>query len=174
MKPAPFKSRQLPEQRPSEERHRREEPRTGVVRKVSAQSSQPRSASPQSVPPRSSRSSGVRLAQRTADGWRCLEPAQPEEARPRRDSSVSIAQVSLNGQRLRHSGPDEWLPEAAEFVHRAALLVAQGLGFERCRSVCLQGPESVLSVSEAGPSTINGVTGPSRQLSNVLRNRGLK
>ena len=61
-----------------------------------------------------------------------------------------------------------------EFVHRAALLVAQGLGFERCRSVCLQGAHAVLTVSDAGPSTVTGVTGPVEQLSNVLRQRGLK
>jgi len=169
MKPALFKSRQIPEQRPSEEQRPRQEPRTGVVRKLSARVPEPRSA-----PPRANRSSGVRLAQRLSGGWRCLEPKQPEEQRPRRASSVSIAQVSLNGECLRHSGPDEWLPEAAEFVHRAALLVAQGLGFERCRSVCLQGSQSVLQVSDAGPSTITGVTGPVRQLSGVLRSRGLK
>jgi len=169
MKPVLFKSRQLPEQRPSEERRPREEPRTGVVRKVSAQGPEPRSA-----PPSAKRRSGMRLAQRNSRDWRCLEPAQPEEHRPRRDSKVSIAQVSLNGECLRQSGPDEWLPEAAEFVHRVALLVAQGLGFERCRSVCLQGPEAVLQVSDAGPSTITGVAGPVRQLSNVLRTRGLK
>jgi len=169
MKPAPFKSRQLPGQRSSEERRPSEEPRTGVVRKVSAQSLEPRI-----VPPSSNRRSDLRLAQRASRGWRCLEPVQPEEQRPRRDSSVSIAHVSLAGECLHQSGPDEWLPEAVEFVHRAALLVAQGLGFERCRSVCLQGPKSVLSVSDAGPSTVTGVTGPVRQLSNVLRIRGLK
>jgi len=40
--------------------------------------------------------------------------------------------------------------------------------------VCLQGTDSVLSVSDAGPSTVTGVTGPVEQLSNVLRQRGLK
>jgi len=189
MKPALFQSRQLHEQRPSEGRHPREEPRTGVVRKASAHlsaqssaaqasaaqaSAVPPSAVPPSAVPRSKRDSGVRLAQRASSSWRCLEPAQPEEHRSRSGSSVSIAQVSLEGRCLRQSGPDEWLPEAAEFVHRAALLVAQGLGFERCRSVCLQGRETVLSVSDSGPGTITGVTGPARQLANVLRSRGLK
>jgi hypothetical protein len=108
--------------------------------------------------------------------WRCLVLGQPESPRlGRRDySRVSIAQLSVNGERLRHSGPAEWLPDTTEFVHRAALLVAQGLGFERCRSVCLQGASAVLTVSEAGPSTVTGVTGPVEQLSSVLRQRGLK
>ena len=157
MKPALFQSQQFPSRSSSSE-----EPRTGVVRKMVAQ------------PPQGRVSAALR-SRRLARGWRCLEPARPEP-RPttKRDSGVSIAQVSLQGERLRQSGPDEWLPEAAEFVHRAALLVAQGLGFERCRSVCLQGPHSVLCVTDAGPSTITGVAGPARQLSNVLRNRGLK
>ena len=121
----------------------------------------------------SQRPSGVR---RVSGEWRCLELGQPESPRlGRRDRSrVSIAQLSVSGERLRHSGPAEWLPDATEFVHRAALLVAQGLGFERCRSVCLQGLHSVLAVSDAGPSTVTGVTGPVEQLSSVLRQRGLK
>jgi hypothetical protein len=108
--------------------------------------------------------------------WRCLELGQPESTRPaRRDySRVSIAQLSIRGERLRQSGPAEWLPDTTEFVHRAALLVAQGLGFTRCRGVCLQGERAVLSVSDAGPSTVTGVTGPVEQLSGVLRQRGLK
>ena len=157
IKPALFQSQVFPSRSTASE-----EPRTGVVRKMVAAPAQTRAIAAVRPRPR-------------ARGWRCLEPAQsrPRQA-DRRDSSVSIAQVSLHGERLRQSGPDEWLPEAAEFVHRAALLVAQGLGFERCRSVCLQGPRTVLSVTDAGPSTITGVAGPARQLSNVLRNRGLK
>jgi hypothetical protein len=157
MKPALFQSQIFPSRSaPSEE------PRTGVVRKVVAAPGQVRAIA--ALRPR-----------RPARDWRCLEPAQPEPRRAvKRDSSVSIAQVSLQGERLRQSGPDEWLPEAAEFVHRAALLVAQGLGFERCCSVCLQGPRMVLSVTDASRSTITGVAGPARQLSNVLRKRGLK
>lgn len=169
MKPALYKSRQLPEQRPSPEWRTGEQAHTGMVRQRSAPASEPRS-----TPARSDRPSGVRLTQRAARAWRCLQPYPPEQQSPRRDASVSIAQVSLSGARLRQSGPDEWLPEAAEFVHRAALLVAQGLGFERCSSVCLQGPESLLQVSDAGPCTITGVSGPSWQLSNVRRARGLK
>jgi len=59
-------------------------------------------------------------------------------------------------------------------ARQAVRRLAQGLGFERCRSVCLQGRETVLSVSDSGPGTITGVTGPARQLANVLRSRGLK
>jgi len=167
MKPALFQSqlfpsRSVPSERVPSERAPSEEPRTGIVRKMVVRPSQLRAIA--AVRPRLQ-----------APAWRCLEPTQPEPRQvSRRDSSVSVARVSREGERLRQSGPDEWLPEAAEFVHRTALLVAQGLGFERCRSVCLQGPRSVLSVTDAGPSTITGVAGPARQLSNVLRNRGLK
>ena len=126
---------------------------------------------PDSAP--SQRPSGMRPVSRE---WRCLELGQPESPRlaRREDSRVSIAQLSVNGERLRHSGPAEWLPDTTEFLHRAALLVAQGLGFERCRGVCLQGERAVLAISDAGPSTVTGVTGPVEQLSNVLRQRGLK
>jgi len=161
MKPTLFQSQIFPSRSAASE-----EPRTGVVRKVVAASCQ--------LPSQVRAIAAVR-SRRLARYWRCLEPAQPEPRRAgRSDSTVSIAQLSLQGERLRQSGPDEWLPEAAEFVHRAALLVAQGLGFERCRSVCLQGPRTVLSVTDASPSTITGVAGPARQLSNVLRKRGLK
>jgi hypothetical protein len=137
-----------------------EEPRTSVVRKVDPQRAA--AARRQSVAP-------------STRGWRCLEAGQPAARSPsERDPSISIAQVSTNGERVRHSGPDQWLPEAAEFVHRAALLVAHGLGFERCLSVCLRGPDSVLSVSDAGPTTIMSVAGPVAQMSNVLRKRGIK
>jgi hypothetical protein len=150
---APARSDQSPSQSPMEE------PRTSVVRRVDPRRA---AARHQSVAPRSR-------------AWRCLESAQPAPRSPsERDPSISIAQVSTNGERLRHSGPDEWLPEAAEFVHRAALLVAHDLGFERCLSVCLRGPTSVLSVSDAGPTTIMSVAGPVAQLSNVLRKRGIK
>ena len=137
-----------------------EEPRTSVVRKVDA---------------RRAATSRRESAAPSTGGWRCLESAQPAARNTsERDPSITIAQVSTNGERLRHSGPDQWLPEAAEFVHRAALLVAHGLGFERCLSVCLRGPSSVLSVSDAGPTTIMSVAGPVAQLSNVLRKRGIK
>jgi len=137
-----------------------EEPRTSVVRKVD-----PRHAAPSQRPS---------VAPSTR-GWRCLDSAQPAaRSASERDPSISIAQVSTNGERVRHSGPDAWLPDAAEFVHRVALLVAHDLGFERCLSVCLRGPTSVLSVSDAGPTTIMSVAGPVAQLSNVLRKRGIK
>jgi len=55
-----------------------------------------------------------------------------------------------------------------------ALLVAQGLGFDRCPSVCLRSATGVVSVSEAGPANIVGVSGPIRQMSNVLRRAGLE
>ena len=111
----------------------------------------------------------------SARGWRCLELAEPAPRSPSElEPSISIAQLSTSGERLRQSGPDQWLPEAAEFVHRAALLVAQDLGFERCLSVCLRGETSVLAVSEAGPTTIMSVAGPVDQMSNVLRKRGIK
>ena len=137
-----------------------EEPRTGVVRKLNAAVSSARPRRP----------SGVRSKR----DWRCLEPSAPERRPSERPSNVSIAQLSTQGERLRQSGPDEWLPEATEFVHRAALLVAQGLGFDRCRSVCLQSAAGVLSVADAGPASIVGVVGPARLLSSVLRKRGLK
>jgi len=74
---------------------------------------------------------------------------------------------------LRQSGPDAWMPEAGEFVHRLALLVAQGLGFDRSRAATLRGPSSVLSVSEAGPSRVVAVSGPVEAMSKVLRKSGL-
>ena len=82
--------------------------------------------------------------------------------------------MSVSGTLLRQRGDQEWLPEASEFVHRLALRVTQGLGFERCQAVCLRGPKSVLSVSEAGPTTIVAVSGPTRALGNVLRRMGLE
>lgn len=165
MKPAKFagKLRAVPREadapaRPSQ--HLGEEPRTSVVRKIDPRRAA--AAQRQSVAP-------------SARGWRCLESLQPApRSASERDPSISIAQLSTDGERLRQSGPDEWLPEAAEFVHRAALLVAQDLGFERCLSVCLRGQTSVLSVSDAGPTTIMSVAGPVAQLSNVLRKRGIK
>jgi hypothetical protein len=55
-----------------------------------------------------------------------------------------------------------------------AVLVAQGLGYDRCRGVCLQSATAVLSVSEAGPTRVVGVAGPQRRMSNVLRRVGLE
>jgi hypothetical protein len=67
-----------------------------------------------------------------------------------------------------------WLPDAADFVHRMALLVAQGLGFDRRRGVCLRSATAVLPVSEAGPTRVVAVSGPQRRMSNVLRRVGLE
>jgi hypothetical protein len=121
--------------------------------------------------------SGIRpsLKLRRARAWRCLEadPRKPAE-RPSQQALISTSQLSFQGDRLRHSGPHEWLPDATEFVHRASHLIARGLGFELCRSVCLQGPASVFSVSIAGNNAVVGVTGPARPMSNVLRQRGLR
>lgn len=128
-----------------------------------------------------SSTSGVRpgLKLRRARAWRCLEadPRRPQE-RAAREELVSTAQLSFHGERLRHSGPHQWLPDATEFVHRASHLIARGLGFELCRGVCLQGAAAVFSVSiagsHAGSSTVVGVTGPARPMANVLRQRGLR
>ncbi|HKO90177.1 MAG TPA: hypothetical protein VJU61_03430, partial [Polyangiaceae bacterium] len=70
-----------------------EEPRTSVVRKVD-----PRRAAAAQRP----------SAAPSTGGWRCLEAAQPRARNMSEpDPSVSIAQVSTSGERLRHSGPDE-------------------------------------------------------------------
>jgi hypothetical protein len=115
------------------------------------------------------------LKLRRARAWRCLEadPRTSQERLPR-EELVSTTQLSFHGERLRHSGPHEWLPDATEFVHRASHLIARGLGFELCRGVCLQGATGVLSVSIAASSTVVGVTGPARSMANVLRQRGLR
>lgn len=141
-----------------------DEPRTGVVRKAV-------------LPEPSSAASGIRpsLKLRRARAWRCLDadPRKPA-ARPTAEALVSTAQLTFQGERLRHSGPHEWLPDATEFVNRASHLIARGLGFELCRGVCLQGAAAVLSVSIAGSSTVVGVAGPARPMANVLRQRGLR
>jgi hypothetical protein len=100
--------------------------------------------------------------------------SRQQSDRPTGEALVSTAQLSFQGERLRHSGPHEWLPDETEFVNRASHLIARGLGFELCRSVCLQGAASVFSVSIAASSTVVGVAGPARPMSNVLRQRGLR
>jgi hypothetical protein len=159
-----------------------EEPRTGVVRKVETPSASParrrRDVSASGIvarrPAPSAASEQLDLAKSRA--WRCLEwaaahgPAPSEPAAP----SVSIAQVSIDGRVLRQSGPNETLPETAEFVHRVSTLIAQGLGFGHCRALCLRGPAGALSVTEAGPSKIVSVSGPLRQMTNVLRRMDLE
>jgi hypothetical protein len=87
---------------------------------------------------------------------------------------VTIVQLSKNGDLLRQNGPDAWLPEAGDFVQRMSRLLAQGLGFRRCRSVCLKGASAVLAVTEAGDSHVVAVSGPVRSLGNVLRRAGLE
>lgn len=146
-------------QRPSEE------PRTGVVRKVDV-SPATRDATP---------STSRRPPASASGAWRCLEWGErPSQRPPQPDPEVSITQVSTSGRVLRQTGPDAWLPEAADFVHRMALLVAQGLGFDHCRGVCLRSATAVLSVSEAGPNRVVGVSGPQRRMGNVLRRSGLE
>jgi hypothetical protein len=120
-------------------------------------------------------SAGEALASSKSRAWRCLEwgessSQRPEPVAPR----VSIAQITSAGELLRQSGPDETLPETAEFVHRISTLIAHGLGFGRCRALCLRGPGSALSVSEAGPTKVVSVTGPVRQMVNVLRRMDLE
>lgn len=162
MKPANTKQALRGSQRPASE-----EPRTGVVRRVDVSRATPTSDAARKTPPR--------LAASASGAWRCLEWGErPSQRPPQRDPEVSIAQVSTSGRVLRHTGPDEWLPDAADFVHRMALLVAQGLGFDRCRGVCLRSATAALAVSEAGPSRVVGVAGPERRMSNVLRRVGLE
>jgi hypothetical protein len=137
-----------------------EEPRTGVVRRLN--------------PPRER----SREAQRTNDSgdWRCLEAwSQPSKVRrSRRNAKVTIVQLSKNGDLIRQNGPDAWLPEAGDFVQRMSRLLAQSLGFERCRSLCLKGQSSALSITEAGDSKIVAVSGPSSSMANVLRRAGIE
>jgi hypothetical protein len=80
----------------------------------------------------------------------------------------------MNGRLIRQTGESSWLPEAGDFVHRMALLVAQGLGYDRCRGVCLRNQTAVLSVVEAGPTKVVAVAGPASQMPNVLRRMGLE
>jgi hypothetical protein len=82
-------------------------------------------------------------------------------------------QLSSGGDLVRQNGPDAWLPEAGDFMHRMAGLVAQGLGFDQCRSLCLKSPNAVLTVAEAGPNVV-AVTGPVGSMTNVLRRAGLE
>jgi hypothetical protein len=125
-----------------------EEPRTGVVRRVETR------------------------------GWSCLEwkaPGKPPR-RPRADApaaKVTIVQLSGEGELLRQNGPDGWLPEAGQFMHRMSTLLARSLGFEECRSLCLRNETAVLAVSSAGSSKVVAVSGPARSMANVLRRAGM-
>jgi len=125
-----------------------EEPRTGVVRRVEA------------------------------NGWSCLEwkaPAKrPRRSRPEATSAkVTIVQLSIEGDLLRQNGPDGWLPEAGDFMHRMSTLLARSLGFDECRSLCLRNENAVLAVSSVGSSKVVAVSGPARSMANVLRRVGL-
>jgi hypothetical protein len=150
-----------------------EEPRTGIVRRVSSRPSPAvvRPAPELAVP-------GERESQPAGSSgeWRCLEVwSRPsKERRQRRNAKVTIVQLSKNGDLIRQNGPDAWLPEAGDFVQRMSQLLAQGLGFERCRSVCLKGASSALTVTEAGDTKVVVVNGPVRSMANVLRRAGLE
>jgi hypothetical protein len=82
-------------------------------------------------------------------------------------------QLSRGGDLVRQNGPDTWLPEAGDFVHRMSRLVAQGLGFERCRALYLRSSNAVLTVAEAGEKVM-AVSGPVCSMTNVLRRAGLE
>lgn len=154
-----------------------EEPRTGVVRRVTLRSrptpDAPRSA--QAPAERRERKNESQPAGGSSD-WRCLEAwGQPsKERRQRRSAKVTIVQLSTNGDLIRQNGPDAWLPEAGDFMQRMSRLLAHGLGFERCRSVCLKGASSVLALTEAGENRVVAVAGPVRSMANVLRRAGLE
>lgn len=163
-----------PEQPPSQSA---EEPRTGVVRRVSFRS-RPSPAVARPAPelaPRAERGRESETALNSGE-WRCLEAwSRPsKERRQRRNAKVTIVQLSKNGDLIRQNGPDAWLPEAGDFVQRMSRLLAQGLGFERCRSVCLKGASSVLTVTEAGDTKVVVVNGPVRSMANVLRRAGIE
>jgi hypothetical protein len=153
-----------------------EEPRTGVVRRVAFRAG-PGLAAQRQAPEqeRTERERESRPARGSGE-WRCLEAwNQPsKERRQRRNAKVTIVQLSKNGDLIRQNGPDTWLPEAGDFVQRMSRLLAQGLGFERCRSVCLKGASSALTVTEAGDTKVVVVSGPARSMANVLRRAGIE
>jgi hypothetical protein len=174
-----------PPQAPVAERRRPEpvrpdEPRTGVVRRMNV-GARERESGLIRRPPSRAESAGklhadavhARSTANAAD-WRCLEWGQaPKERRLKRNSKVTIVQLS-SGDLVRQNGPDEWLPEAGDFVHRMSRLIAQGLGFDRCRSVCLRSPSAALSITEAGNAKVMAVSGPLASMSHVLRRAGLE
>jgi hypothetical protein len=155
----------------------KEEPRTGVVRRFSLRSRASLPAARPAPSPIEGREHARESQPAGSPGeWRCLEAwSQPsKERRQRRSAKVTIVQLSMNGDLIRQNGPDAWLPEAGDFVQRMSRLLAQGLGFERCRSVCLKSASSVLGVTEAGENRVVAVTGPVRSMTNVLRRAGLE
>jgi hypothetical protein len=176
-----------PRREPARPSQRSEEPSTGVVRRVEPA----RAASVPAPRERDARANGHSQIVRREDArsesaarqsaeedvraWRCLEWGQPSrEERPRRNPKVTIVQLSAGGELVRQNGPEAWLPEAGDFMHRMAALVARGLGFERCRSVCLKSPSATLAISEAAEGKTMVVSGPNRSLANVLRRAGLE
>lgn len=159
------------------ERASGEEPRTGVVRRLQFRSgARPACPGHEQPPSRARAEQRETRPERSANDWRCLEEwAQPaKERRARRNAKVTIVQLSQNGELVRQNGPDAWLPEAGDFIQRMSRLLAQGLGFERCRSLCLKGTSSVLTVTEAGATKVVAVSGPVRSMGNVLRRAGLE
>lgn len=125
-----------------------EEPRTGVVRRLET------------------------------GGWSCLEwkASGKPQRRSRREpttAKVTIVQLSGEGELIRQNGPDGWLPEAGDFMHRMSMLLARSLGFGECRSLCLRNESSVVAVSSVGSSKVVAVSGPSRSMGNVLRRVGM-
>jgi hypothetical protein len=159
-----------------------EEPRTGVVRVMGRREGQSGARAveraPAALPASEQRPERPRRerSKSSASEWRCLEAwSQPtKERRMRRSSKVTIVQLSRNGDLIRQNGPDAWLPEAGDFMQRMSRLLAQGLGFESCRSLCLRGASSVLTVTEAGDTKVVAVSGPTGSMGNVLRRAGLE
>ncbi len=146
----------------SRERHEKKDFASGIVRRAPALEAHSEAA----------------LDEEKSRAWRCLEwAAVPEKAPPPSEPPaprVSIAQVTTGGDLVRQSGPDEALPETAGFIHRVATLIAQDLGFRRCRALCLRGPETALSVAQAGATKVVAVTGPVSDMGNVLRRMDLE
>jgi hypothetical protein len=178
-----------------------EEPRTGVVRRIDvpntrvrpaptgaeraprpsarphagARTEPARSAATRSSSPARDLDRHANTARDDERAWRCLEWGQPIKDRRRpRDPKVSTAQLSENGELVRHHGPDAWLPEAGDFMHKMAGLIAQGFGFVRCNSMCLKTAGQVLAVSQVGDTQIMAVSGPIESMSHVLKRAGLE
>jgi hypothetical protein len=178
-----------------------QEPRTGVVRRlpVSAPAAPPQSGALERSRQRARQreqnrvaslqpgQSGIVRRDRRRDdageasaahedvrAWRCLEWGSAPKARVQKNPKVTIVQLSAGGEPVRQDGPDAWLPEAGDFIHRMAQLVARSFGHERCRSVCLRGPSAVLAVSEVNDAKVMAVSGPASSMANVLRRAGLE
>lgn len=159
-----------------------DEPRTGVVRRMSVRSIERESgvtrrpsSRAESVGKRRAKVPDESRSSASPADWRCLEWGQaPKERRPKRNSKVTIVQLSSGGNLVRQNGPAAWLPDAGDFVHRMSRLVAQGLGFDRCLSVCLRSSSAALSITEAGDGQVVAVSGPLASMTHVLRRAGLE